>query len=135
MKDDPLIIWEKWRDPFGSDEDKEQIVSADNDWDSYNDTDQEKPDIKKARVMVTPMGLVPFTDNTDASKIFKFWLAHTNFSITPSIVSILEEISGIETLDIFTRYRFRVAIGKGFNDRDVMSNINSTIYTYVKEQK
>jgi len=135
MKNEPLIVWEKWRDPFGSDEDKSDILSNDDPWNSYNnESDDTKPDIKKARVIVTPMGLVPFMDSTDASKIFKFWLGHTNFNISSNIVSVLENIEGIETLDIFTRYRFRIAIGKSFNDRDVMNNINTTIYTYIKDK-
>lgn len=126
-----LIIWEKWKDPFGADEEEtnEQQWPKDDEYDQDNES---KIDIKQTRVMVTPMGLIPFSENTDASKIFKFWLAHTNFTISPKIVSIIEKIEGVETLDIYTRYRFRISVGKGFNDRDVMSNINSTLYTYIE---
>lgn len=125
----PLIIWEKWKDPFGSDED-EDIVNSN--WEAKEENEQ--LEIAKSRVMVTPMGLIPFSENTNASKIFKFWLAHTNFTISTSIVNYIEKIDGVETLDIYTRYRFRVGIGKGFNDREVMSDINSKLYSYIEYQ-
>lgn len=124
----PLIIWEKWKDPFGSDEEKH-----DDSWSDENeDDDNLKVDVKPARVMVTPMGLIPYSENTDASKIFKFWVAHTNFTISTKIVSIIEKIEGIETLDIYTRYRFRISVGKGFNDRDVMAAINKILYSHIE---
>lgn len=129
MNTKPLIIWEKWKDPFGADEEDQQTI---NNWDEY-DTD-EKMEISKSRVMVTPMGLIPFSENTDASKIFKFWLAHSNFTITNNVVRIIEQIEGVETLDIYTRYRFRISVGKGFNDREVMSDINSKLYSYIEYQ-
>jgi hypothetical protein len=128
MKNKPLIIWEKWKDPFGADEDEENIGG---DWDSDN---EESVEVMRSKVLVTPMGLIPFSENTNASKIFKFWLAHTNFTITENIVNTIESIEGVETLDIYTRYRFRISVGKGFNDRDVMSDINSVLYSYIEQK-
>jgi hypothetical protein len=124
MNNKPLIIWEKWKDPYGTDEEN-------NNWEN-NEEDNDDIEIKKSRVMVTPMGLIPMSENTDASKIFKFWLGHTNFTISYQIVSLIENIEGVETLDIYTRYRFRISVGKGFNDRDVMSDINSKLYSYIE---
>ena len=128
MKNKPLIIWEKWKDPFGADEDEEHIGS---DWNGDN---EESVEVMRSKVLVTPMGLIPFSENTNASKIFKFWLAHTNFTITENIVNTIESIEGVETLDIYTRYRFRISVGKGFNDRDVMSDINSVLYSYIEQK-
>lgn len=122
----PLVIWEKWKDPFGADEE-----DMNKDW-TDSDEDEDNLDIVKSKVMVTPMGLIPFSENTNASKIFKFWLAHTNFTISENIVNVIEQIDGVETLDIYTRYRFRIGIGKGFNDREVMSNINTKLYSYIE---
>ena len=124
MNNKPLIIWEKWKDPYGTDEE-------DNNWEN-NEEENDDVEITKSRVMVTPMGLIPMSENTDASKIFKFWLGHTNFTISHQIVSLIENIEGVETLDIYTRYRFRISVGKGFNDRDVMSDINSKLYSYIE---
>lgn len=126
MKQEALIIWEKWQDPFG--EKNEDIP----DYDDY--TDEEEGAVV-SKVLLTPMGMIPYNDNTASCKIFNFWLGHTNFSITKTIADILENVDGVETLDIFTRYRFRIGIGKAFDDSDVMRTINNCIYPILgKEQ-
>lgn len=131
-----LIIWEKWIDPFGNNTDdiewngfQNKKNDDDEYYDSYSDTNEKIPRYQKFNAIVTNMGIIPYNEHTDCSKIFNFWLGHTNFSITKQIAKILEEIDGVETLDIFTRYRFRVGFGKAFNDREVINNINTTIET------
>ena len=79
------------------------------------------------------MGMIPYTDNTASSKIFNFWVGHTNFDLTPVIVKKIELIEGVETLDVFTRYRFRVGIGKLFDSAFVMSSIAENIYDYLDD--
>ena len=127
------IIWQKWQDPFGEDDVLNE--NFDPDLGEYTD-DEDNKDIvsldnetaKKIRVIATPMGIIPITENTASNKIFNFWLGHTNFDITKNIALLIEELAGVETLDIFTRYRFRIAIGKAFDDSLVMRNINKTVY-------
>lgn len=119
----PLIIWEKWRDPFGADEDIEVLP---------DEEEEEEVTIARSKVIVTPMGIIPLSENTIASKIFKFWSAHTNFTISQNVANLIEQIEGVETLDIHTRYRFRISIGKAFNDREVMSDINTRLYSYIE---
>lgn len=122
-----LIVWEKWVDPYGSNLDSVE-------WPGYNenniieDEDQIKePSFNKINVLATKMGIIPFNEHTDCSKIFNFWIGHTNFNITKKIANILQTIDGVETLDIFTRYRFRISFGKAFDERTVIDNINTTI--------
>lgn len=125
------IVWEKWVDPFGGDIDESK-------WNNYNEDEsydalfEENPElkskfIKPIKVISTPMGLIPYNEHTSSSKIFNFWIGHTNFSITQQIVDIIEKCDGVEILDVFTRYRFRIGIGKCFYDSDVMSNIKDRI--------
>lgn len=90
------IFWEKWADPF------------------VNDNDDEPKNL--GPVLVGPMGVIPLTENATPSKVYNFWLGHTNFNITSSIENVIENTPGVETLDVFTRYRFRIAIGKAFCD-------------------
>lgn len=131
------IMWQKWSDPFGSDD----IDLLNDSMDSmyYNDEAEEEPDDdsnntiemnqnKKIRVIATPMGILPLTENTSIGQIFNFWVGHTNFDITKKIASIIENTDGVETLDVYTRYRFRVGIGKAFIDSDIMRNINDNVY-------
>lgn len=135
----PLIVWQKWVDPFGSEQDETK-------WNDYDKTDDSEYDDEynddineiinespkeKVKVIYSPMGLIPYNEHTASSKIFNFWVGHTNFTITKEIADIIESVDGIEILDIFTRYRFRIAIGKCFDDSDVMSSINNITYDYI----
>ena len=85
-------------------------------------------------VISSPMGIIPYNEYSAPSKIFNFWVGHANFDITEKIAKIIEQSRGVEILDVFTRYRFRIAIGKGFQDRDVMNVINNSIGLYFNEQ-
>lgn len=132
-KNNNIIVWQKWFDPFGRDEEY-------SDWsEDYEDMEkgEEKFDhlpinANAVRAISTPMGIVPYTDNTASSKIFNFWIGHTNFSISQKIANVIESVDGVETLDIFTRYRFRIAIGKAFDASEVMTNINDIVYAYLE---
>ena len=135
-KAENLVMWEKWRDPFGSDEEVVQnILSEENEEDSeYEDEINDTPSApQNIRVMATPMGIIPVTEYTASGKIFNFWTGHTNFDITEKIATIIEKIDGVESLDIFTRYRFRVGIGKCFNDSETMKLINDRVYTALEK--
>ena len=141
----PLIVWEKWIDPLGLDNDEDieegpffEDENSDNSPDVENDpSGMEMMDqhmIKKTksiRVISTPMGIIPMEEMLASGKIFNFWVGYTNFSITKNIAYILEKTDGVETLDIFTRYRFRIGVGKLFEDGEVMRNINSKVYEYL----
>ena len=126
----PLIIWEKWVDPFGENMDDAKWTDYSNDIHETEDfIPENKTNIgKPIKVIASPLGLIPYNEYTASSKIFNFWLGHTNFNISESIKNTIENIPGIEILDIFTRYRFRIAIGKCFNDSETMKLINDTIY-------
>jgi hypothetical protein len=135
-KAENLVMWEKWRDPFGSDEEVVQnILSEENEEDSeYEDEITDTPSApQNIRVMATPMGIIPVTEYTASGKIFNFWTGHTNFDITEKIATIIEKIDGVESLDIFTRYRFRISVGKAFNDSIVMRSITNKIYKYLSK--
>jgi hypothetical protein len=140
------IIWQKWFDPFGLDdnidipetdileEEFSNYISPDEPYDENsniinNENYLEQKKFKgKVKVIATPMGIIPLNDNTASNKIFNFWLGHTNFDITHHIARVIELTDGVETLDVFTRYRFRIAVGKAFDDSVVMREINSRVY-------
>lgn len=122
------IIWEKWVDPFGENMDEAQWNNYDNEEsesDGYPEMEQIKGSGKPVRVIASPLGLIPYNEYTSSAKIFNFWVGHTNFNLSSEIVNAFEKCEGIEILDIFTRYRFRIAIGKCFIDNEVMRNIAS----------
>ncbi len=58
---------------------------------------------------------------------FDCWIGHTNFNITTSIKNKLNEVDGIEVLNVVSRYRFFIGIGKMFNFSDVRKDIEKII--------
>jgi hypothetical protein len=139
MQNDNVIIWQKWIDPFGRDENPEQEEFGNFVEDDAGVEEDPKDESFLAghsikygvKVIATPMGVIPVNDNTASGKLFNFWMGHTNFDITEKIAGLIEKIDGVEALDIFTRYRFRIGIGKAFNDSAVMRNITNKVYKYL----
>jgi len=141
QKSEYTIIWQKWKDPFGE---KDDDIDIDEEYSNFFDEENEDEYLdqkskvdellnnKQIKVIATPMGIVPINENTASGKIFNFWVGHTNFNVTKHIFKILENTDGIETLDVFTRYRFRIGIGKAFNDSAVMKNIQESIYSHLE---
>ena len=137
MESDNKIIWQKWIDPFGNDSDDTEFdpytgkyydEEETNETEEEEETDDQKIKHKQIKVIATPMGIIPMNENTMSGKIFNFWVGHTNFTITKKVADVIEQTDGVETLDIFTRYRFRIGIGKAFNDSFVMRTINKRVY-------
>jgi len=139
MDKSQIIVWEKWRDPLGYDDIEEKFSEENlNHTDDIEDEDiqeDEEPSVFvkkiKDQFALTPLGLIPLTENTVSSKIFNFWTGHTTFTISAPIANIIENVDGIETLDIFTRYRFRVSVGKAFKDSVVLRDVNDSIYNFL----
>jgi hypothetical protein len=136
-----LIIWQKWQDPFGE-KDDELEDKIDNFFDDSTDSAEYSEDSliessqkilsKQIKVIATPMGIIPMNENTSSGKIFNFWTGHTNFNITKGVCNIIETTDGVETLDVFTRYRFRISVGKAFTDSVVMNDIQASVYEYIE---
>ena len=79
MSKDNIIIWQKWLDPFGEDDDIDQDISEEPEEDAWSDdvqytgeydtdTEDKKNDqlpskIKMTKVIATPMGLIPVNEN------------------------------------------------------------------------
>ena len=143
-KSENLIVWQKWFDPLGEDDlDQMEVMESATEPEFYTEEDEEsghmeddsEEEFYKAptKVIMTPMGIVPYTENTASNKIFNFWVGHTNFNLNLSICRLIEDTDGVETLDIFTRYRFRIGVGKLFDDKTVMRDINETVYTFLDQ--
>jgi hypothetical protein len=139
------IAWEKWRDPYLFDEnfDEEDLHKEDfsqeapdgysteemeleQEYMDYMGLDKEVPS-KNMKILMTSFGVLPVTDENSVSSKFNFWTGHTNFTLSASVSEAIEGIEGVEALDVMTRYRFRIAIGKLFKDRDVMFEIQKKL--------
>lgn len=121
----PRIAWIKWKDPMSDDAQEEQ--------ETQDDFLEEPKDKKSYKVMMTSMGMVPIPEYSLASKTINFWTFHTNFNITNDVVAAVEKTPGVETLDVYTRYRGRVGIGMMFNPEDVRNRINASILKIIEQ--
>lgn len=122
------IIWEKWVDPLGTNKDEEFVDEKQyyDNFSKYNDEDEEKYKPTKAAA-VTSFGLIPVNFHNDPMKNFNFWVGHSNFKIGKNTALKILRSSGVEILDIFSPYRFRISVGKAFNFQDVRANIESAL--------
>lgn len=124
------IAWEKWRDPYGTNWEEQEWPGA---FGEFDDDEDSFPELGRGtRVMQTPLGFIPLVEESTPEKVFNFWTGYTNFSITNKVCSIIESVEGVEILNIFTRYRFRIGIGKLFKDHEVMDGINRRIAAYLE---
>jgi len=128
----PKIGWIQWQNPY----DSEVVKNKEDKWeDSYseefddNDEDSCPQNKRNMKVVFTPMGAIPLPEHSAPQKVFNLWMAHTNFNITHNVLNLVEQTDGVETVDVFTRYRMRVGIGKMFDTKNVIHNINQNLYT------
>ena len=138
MNIEPMVVWEKWKDPLGFDDQETEELDRNKET-SYNDDDEDQYPTEPTRtrrlrctIINTPFGMIPVDENTASTQIFNFWSGHTNFPITEGIARVVEETEGVETLNVFTKYRLRIAVGKAFLDSIVLRTINKHIYSYIK---
>lgn len=79
-------------------------------------------------ITLTPFGPYKIDDSMHPFKDFKFWMGHTNFKLTEEMFDILDEdIVGIEVLMPVSPLRFLVGIGKLFEVKDVMCEIEEKL--------
>jgi hypothetical protein len=114
------VKWEKWTDPFNN-------VDKDEDDDNSFDFEKKKFGNSIGQAVVGPMGIIPLNESCYPGKLYNFWNMHTNFDVTEAVADVLNEMPGVETLDIFTRYRVRLAFGKCFEEREIKRAIEKVL--------
>lgn len=82
---------------------------------------------KQVKLLMTPMGFVPMTEWNNPGKVFNFWIAHTNFRMTEEIQNIIDTTDGVESLDVFSPYRWRIAIGQAFDSVEVKERVRQNL--------
>lgn len=124
MKSEPQLIWEKWENVYEDPEDDiDEIVE-------YEEDPEEE--IPQQKILVFSQIENERDQTADLSKIFNFWVCHSNFNIDDKCVDIIEICEGVETLEVISRYRFRISIGRIFDDGEVMRLINKKLLEYKK---
>ncbi len=124
------IIWSKWHNVLGQGDKVPQYIPEDEvtkfdnfDPEDTSTDDETRYESESNPVVLTPVGMIPLSPFNDPTKVFNFWMGETNFTLTESRVLVLNRITGVEILDIFSRYKFRIAVGNNFNFQDVRQEI------------
>lgn len=115
------IFWDKYKSPLISPE-----IENEEDDDEY-EKKISKTNHQLGPCIVGPMGVIPVGEHNLPGKNFNFWMFYTNFNIDANVVNILDNLPGVETLDIFTRYRGRIGIGKLFEEDEVKENVEKAL--------
>lgn len=105
-------------------------------WDDINpampEIDGEELLIEKpAGLVMTPMGPYPVLGNSHPEKVFNLWVGHANFDIIHTFHDEIEQISGVEVLEIMSRYRMKVGIAKLFDEDVVLKAIDGIVQKVV----
>ena len=133
------VYWEKWIDAYQ--EEIDEIDQALGQFEDLQDLEGLEYDIDpetmekleamssmpSIKTIMTPFGMMPLTEQSLASNHFKFWVGHSNFKLLNSHRKIIGSVRGVETMDILTPYRFRIAVAKLFVDREVMSEVRKSL--------
>ena len=107
------IAWERW------DEDVIEQEIAENFYEKHEDLEDEEA-VEDAlmflekipSLVTTPMGMYQLHDKMNIMNQFDCWMGYTNFDITESVKETIENIEGVELLNIMTRYRFFLCVFK-----------------------
>lgn len=146
------LVWEKWKSPFLPEITTTDILEsapapAKPYRDSYSggiDTDEDDSDSavnsplqapQPIPFMATSLGVLPLMEQFRPEKVYNFWTGHTNFNISQGVCKVIEDTDGVEILDVFTRYRFRVSIGHCFEGTEVKAEIQKNVKKYLETRK
>lgn len=120
----------KWEDPLLAGLANNTSEDEDEEW---NENKADKATKVSGPFLVGPIGIIPINEGNVPSKLFNFWMMHTNFSITPKLIDKMEAVNGVETLDVWTRYRARIGIGKIFDETEVLNDIEKELCSEEKD--
>lgn len=129
------IRWIKWSDPLLSLVKDHQRLENEEDYseDLFQSKDSFSPAVNGiGPAIIGPHGIIPINEANCPSSLFNFWMGHSNFRITEEIADIVDWTDGIESFDIFTPYRFRIGIGKLFNEDIVKKDTENRILFQLK---
>ena len=135
------VYWEKWIDAFEEDaeaqledHEEEALEGGFFDEESFSEEEAFKESISHIQSIITPFGIMPITEQNRGSTYLKLWVGHCNFKLTEDFYKIIGREVGVEALDILTPYRFRIAVGKMFVDRNVMKAVRDKMVLYANDK-
>ena len=117
-----MIRWDRWRDPINDEDGALHTLVSD-------ESEPMPEDVERAfdnhiakypkPFYATPYGFVPANEFNQIGKHFDLWTGETNFRLTYRRCKAIENTAGVETFNVYSPYRFRIAIGRMFDSLDV----------------
>ena len=86
------------------------------------------------KIIHTPMGMFPEDSILKPSDRWDCWLGYTNFDITNKIADTIENVAGIEALNIIGRYTFFIGVAVLFDIKEVRRDIEESLCEYTEEE-
>jgi hypothetical protein len=124
------IKWSKWegatseKPNFDFTPEKDVKFLDNDERESESDVSTESP-----LLILTPLGMIP------CKPFSNIWIGETNFNIGEMGASIINDIQGVDMFDVFSRYKFRIAVGGCFKFEDVKKSIEIALGVLTKFNK
>lgn len=122
---DKLIIFEEFKSTLKRSE------SNKNEEDDYDEDDENEYPIKLkelAYIQASHMQQPFHPEMVDPDKHFKLWTIYTKVPLTTKLCLKIENVVGVESLEVISKYRARIGIAPLFKDGLVMMSIKSLIH-------
>jgi len=127
------ITWRKWADPIAplaegfkqeEDEGTPDYEAAKDEFGGTRTYRQQKDPGEESESWNGPVTViggqaVPIHESNLPGQLFNLWMGDTTFDLTMPVVQALSRVEGVETLDVITRYRFRLGVGRSFEQEKV----------------
>lgn len=122
------VAWERWDEDVIEQEIIENFYEENYEEEDPQITEDALLFLEKIPHLVsTPMGMYQLHDKMNIMNQFECWMGYTNFDITHSVRDKIEKVEGVELLNITSRYRFFLGIGKLFDFADVRLAIEDAL--------
>lgn len=119
-----LISWNKWDSPWKKNKESDE-----------DEVDFDAKDSPTGKVLIGPMGIVPLHDKVLSEEVFNFWVGNTNFKITLDICNIISRSDGVESFEVISPYRMRIAVAKLYKPTNVFNDIGQAVNNYFTQKE
>lgn len=131
-----IIKFSKWKDGFKNflKHAKKQEENIDFDSEDFDTAEQfQELNGYQGPIIMTDFGAIPLNETTLPSTNFNFWRGDTNFPLNIAHKMVIDTMLGIETVNFYTPYRFRVAIAPLFDEKSTLKNLEIALTNASKE--
>lgn len=138
------IVWSKWVNPLQRDANSSNDDIDNDDSDEWNESVEDRATIVQLmreeigvpKVVMTEGGMFEFVIRNDPEKLFNLWEGNTyGFPVSRKVKQLIGQIDGVEAIDVYSPYMFRVAVGKLYKPSDVCSRITHKLEEYLQQKQ